>query len=90
MPHSVSSTSKLVGMMISCSSYDWTSLRDTTHFLLSYIHFFINDSTLYLHNAQIVVNPTHYIHADYAPINNMPHYPPPGLYRGKGGAFDLF
>ena len=25
-----------------------------------------------------------------APINIMPHYPPPGLYRGKGGAFDLF
>ena len=20
----------------------------------------------------------------------MPHYPPPRLYRGKGGAFDLF
>ena len=26
----------------------------------------------------------------YAPINIMPNYPPPGLYRGKGGAFDLF
>ena len=26
----------------------------------------------------------------YAPINIMPHYPPPGLYRGIGGAFDLF
>ena len=26
----------------------------------------------------------------YAPINIMPHYPPPGLCRGKGGAFDLF
>ena len=25
-----------------------------------------------------------------APINVMPHYPPPGPYRGKGGAFDLF
>ena len=27
---------------------------------------------------------------DYAPINIMPHYPPPRLHRGKGGAFDLF
>ena len=25
-----------------------------------------------------------------APINVMPHYPPPGPYRGKGVAFDLF
>ena len=25
-----------------------------------------------------------------APINIMPHYPPPGQCRGKGGAFNLF
>ena len=30
------------------------------------------------------------IRSHYAPINVMPHYSPPGLYRGKGRAFDLF
>ena len=25
----------------------------------------------------------------YAPINIMPHYPPPGQCRGNGGVFDL-
>ena len=24
----------------------------------------------------------------YAPINIMPHYPPSGLHRGRGGEFD--
>ena len=27
---------------------------------------------------------------DYAPINVMPHYPPPGLCRGKGGHLTCF
>ena len=31
-----------------------------------------------------------YVTPTYAPINIMPHYPPPRLCRGKGGPFDLF
>ena len=48
-----------------------TGRHSGTHFLLSYIHFFINDSTLYLHNAQIVVNPTYYPRSRIIPRGTM-------------------
>ena len=46
---------------------------------LNYTKF--DDCSIRVHQPNNITN---------APINIMPHYPPPGLYRGKGGAFDLF
>ena len=36
-----------------------------------------------------VIRLSHHLCTYNAPTNIMPHYPPPGLYRGKGGRFDF-
>ena len=42
---------------------------------------------VYEYNPTVKITRSLYI--NNAPINIMPHYPPPGQCRGNGGAFDL-